>query len=179
MPGFPIPDLGVWKEWIGSIRVEQRLERANLVLFVEEPSDNPNLEALNDRLSNDLSRLFYLVHLRSGIEYDSADFLCGSSEQGTPRIRQMSQQPKFFQSKGYRRAAITQEWLKDAVSLRNSVLTMEANKDEFRRAVRGMNTLFKGLKETAQTSRSLLVAGKVPQSLINTTWCYLKPLLFI
>jgi hypothetical protein len=34
MPSVPIPDLGIWKEWIGSIRTE-RLGRANLVLFVE------------------------------------------------------------------------------------------------------------------------------------------------
>jgi hypothetical protein len=42
MPGVPVPDLGVWKEWIGSIRME-RLGRANLVLFVEEPSNNPEI----------------------------------------------------------------------------------------------------------------------------------------
>ncbi len=42
MPGVPVPDLGVWKEWIGSIRME-RLSGANLVLFVEEPSDNPEI----------------------------------------------------------------------------------------------------------------------------------------
>jgi hypothetical protein len=35
MPAVPVPDLGIWKEWIGSIRME-RLGRANLVLFLEE-----------------------------------------------------------------------------------------------------------------------------------------------
>lgn len=151
MPGVPVPDLGIWKEWVGSIRIEQHLERANLVLFVEEPSDTPeNFDAVHHRLRGDLSLLFHLVHLRRGIECESADLLCGSSEQGTPRIRQMSQQPTFFQSKGYRRAAITKEWLEDALALRIGAVTMEVDKALFRRAIRGLNTLFKGLKETGQ-----------------------------
>src|SRR5438093_7888104 len=113
MPGVPVPDLGIWKEWIGSIRME-RLEKANLVLVVEEPSSNPEiLDAVHKRLGDDLSRMFYLVHLRSGIECESADLLRGSSEQGAPGIRQMSQLPTFYQSKGYRRAPITQQWLED------------------------------------------------------------------
>ncbi|MEX5216035.1 MAG: hypothetical protein NW703_17975 [Nitrospiraceae bacterium] len=98
MPGLPVPELGIWKEWVGSIRME-RLGKANLVLFVEEPSDNPEiLDHVHKRLGDDLSRLFYLVHLRSGIEYESADLLCGSSEQGVPRIRQMSQLPTYYQT---------------------------------------------------------------------------------
>lgn len=148
MPGVPVRSLGIWKEWIGSIRME-RLEKANLVLFVEEPSDNPEiLDAVHQRLGNDLSWLFYLVHLKSGIECNSAYLLCGSSEQGAPRIRQMRQLPTLFQSKGYRRAPITQEWLEDALALRAGVMTMEANKAaEFRRVIRGLNTLLCGLKE--------------------------------
>lgn len=150
MPAVPVHDLGIWKQWVGSIRVE-RLEKANLVLFVEEPSGNPEiLDDVHKRLADDMSRLFYLVHLRSGIECESADLLCGSSEQGTPNIRQMSQQATFFQSKGYQRAPITKEWLEDALALRVGVMTMEANNAEFRRAIRGLNTLFKGLKETGQ-----------------------------
>ncbi len=38
MPGVPVPDLGVWREWIGSLRMG-RLGGANLVPFVEELSD--------------------------------------------------------------------------------------------------------------------------------------------
>ena len=54
LPAVPVPDLGIWKEWIGSIRME-RLGRANLVLFLEEPSDNPEiLDAVHQRLDKDL-----------------------------------------------------------------------------------------------------------------------------
>jgi len=84
MPSLPVPELDVWREWIGSIRME-RLAKSNLVLFVEEPSDNPEiLDAVHMRLGDDLSRLFHLLHLRAGIECESADLLCGSSEQGIP-----------------------------------------------------------------------------------------------
>ncbi len=64
----------------GSIRME-RLGRANLVLFLEEPSDNPEiLDAVHQQLDKDLSLLFYMLHLRAGIEIaDGADLLCGSS----------------------------------------------------------------------------------------------------
>jgi hypothetical protein len=118
MPGVPVPDLGIWKEWIGSIRIDG-LKKANLVLFVEEASDDPEiLDAIHYRLKDDLSWLFYLVHFRSGIECESTDLLCGSFEQAVPRIRQMSRPPTFYQSKGYCRAPITKDWLEDAVALR-------------------------------------------------------------
>ena len=151
MPAVPVPDLGIWKEWIGSIRME-RLGRANLVLFLEEPSDNPEiLDAVHQRLDKDLSLLFYMLHVRSGIEVaDGADLLCGSSINGIPGIRQMSQMPAFHQSKGWKRAPITTAWLEDGVSLRAGVTAMDADKTQFRRVIRGLNTLFKGLKETGQ-----------------------------
>lgn len=147
MPRVPVPDLGVWKEWIGSIGMD-RLEKANLVLFVEEPYGNPEvLDEVHKRLGDDLSRLFYLTHLRSGIECESSDLLRGSSEKGVQSIRQMDKLPDFFQSKGYRRMPITKESLEDALALRAGVMAMEANKAEFRRTMRGMNTLFNGLQQ--------------------------------
>lgn len=106
MPGVPVLDLGVWKEWIGSIRME-RLGDANLVLFVEEPSDNPEIagDAQHQRMDKDLHILFCMMHLRTGIECaDGADLLCGSSQNSVPGIRQMSQMPTFYQSKGWQRA---------------------------------------------------------------------------
>ena len=95
MPGMPVPDIGSWKKWLGSIRLE-RLGRANLVLFFEEPSDNPGiLDDVHQRLSGDLRLLFSMLHLRVGIEMESADLLCGSSVNGVPEIRQMCQMPDF------------------------------------------------------------------------------------
>ena len=153
MPGVPVPDLDIWKEWIGSIRIEQ-LKKANLVLFVEEASHNPEiLDDVHHRLGNDLDRLFSLVHLRRGIECESADLLRGSSEQGVPRIRQMSQVRRFHQSKGYRQAPITEEWLEDTLALRAGVTAMEANRPEFQRTMRGLNILFDGLQQQTGQDR--------------------------
>lgn len=153
MPGVPIADLGIWKEWIGSIRM-QRLENANLVLFAEEPSGNPEiLDAVHQRLGDDLSRLFYMVHLHSGIECESADLLCGSSEKGVPGIRQMSQLATFQQSKGYSRAPITKEWLEGALALRAGLTAMEADRTQFRRVIRGLDTLYQGLLQVLGQDR--------------------------
>jgi len=65
----------------------------------------------------------------------------------------MRELPMFYQSKGYRRAPITKEWLEDALALCAGLLAIEANKAEFRRVIRGLNTLFKGLKEETGQDR--------------------------
>jgi hypothetical protein len=99
-------------------------------------------------MNKSLSDMFYTLHLRPGIEVElGADLLCGSSENGVPGVRQMSQMPTFYQSKGWQRAPITKEWLEDALALRTG-FAMGADKTQFRRVVRGLVTLFKGLKET-------------------------------
>lgn len=150
MPRVPVPDLGIWRDWIGSIRTKH-LDKANLVLLSEEESDRPEMvDAVHQRLDKNLSSLFFLLHLRQGIECQGADSLCGSSERSIPGIRQMSQLPTFYQSKGYRKASVTIEWLEEAVALRAGVATMESNANEFQRIIRGLNVLFNGLKETGQ-----------------------------
>ena len=54
---------------------------------------------------------------------------------------------RFHQSKGYRRATITTEWLEDILALRVGVTAMEANSPEFQRTMRGLNILFDGLQQ--------------------------------
>ena len=156
MPGVPVPDLGIWKKWLGSFRLEH-LGRANLVLLVEEPSDYPwVLDAAHQRLSDDLGLLFYMLHLRVGIEIsedDGANLLGGSSVNGVPEIRQVSQMPRFYRSKGREGAPITQDWLEDSLALRDAVAAMKAEKTQFMRVIRGLNTLFKGLKEETGEDR--------------------------
>jgi hypothetical protein len=151
MPTVPVADLGIWKEWLGSVRME-RLGRANLVLFVEEASHNPEIvDEVHQRLDKTLSDLFYMLHLRPGIEVaEGADLLWGSSVGGVPGIRHMSQMPKFHQSKGWRRAPITADWLEEGLIFRAGVTAMDADRNLFRRVVRGLVTLFKGMQETRQ-----------------------------
>jgi len=147
-PGLPMgkPDLERWENWIGSIRMES-LRRANLVLLVEEPSNNPGIvDAAHRRLGYDLNLLFYLLHLKSGIEHTKgADLLYGYSDEGPPVIRQMIEMPAFYQIKGYRRSPITQDWLEDTLVLRAGVMDMKMDNTAFRRVTRGLHTLFSGL----------------------------------
>jgi hypothetical protein len=151
MSRVPMPDLGIWNEWIGSIRTKQ-LDRANLVLVKDEASENPQIvDDVHRRLQTELSHLFYFMHLRQGIECaDGADLLAGSCERGEPRIRQMSQMDRFHSSKGYRRKPVNRDWLEEAVSMRAGAVAMEGEKSKFRRVIRGLNVLFNGLKETGQ-----------------------------
>ena len=152
MPGMPVPDIG-WEKQLGSIRME-RLGRANLVLFVEETSDNPEiLDDVHQRLSGDLCLLFSMLHLRVGIDMKNADLLCGSSVNGVQEIWQVSQMPDFYQSQEYMPAPITQAWLEDGLVLRAGFAETDADKTQFRRIIRGLITLFKGLKEKSGQDR--------------------------
>jgi hypothetical protein len=153
-----VPDLGIWKEWIGSIRKEG-LDEANLVLLADEDSNNPEIfDDVHQRLDEDLSRLFYVLHLRQGIEcVGGADSLCGSCVEDAPTIRRMSEVPTFYQSKGYTAAPIMKEWLEEGIALRSGVVAMESNKSEFRRVIRGLKVLFDGLKQTRQDRLHQLV----------------------
>ena len=148
MTDFPIPDFGIWREWLGSIHTA-RLGNTNLVLVVEELSENPGvLDDVHIHLSNDLCRLFSMLHLRTGIEMaNSADLLCGSSVSGVSEIRRLSQMPTFFQSEGWMRAPITRDWLEEGVILRGGATAIEADAGLFRRVRRGLHTLLKGLRE--------------------------------
>jgi hypothetical protein len=161
MPHVPaVADLGIWKEWIGSIRAGS-LQRANLVLLTEKESRSPLiLDEDHYRLRDDLAQLFYFLHLRQGIECAGAnepDLLCGSCAEGNPIIRQMNKLPAFYQSRGYTRAPITEEWMREALALRSGATAIGSAKGEFQRLVRGLNVLFAGLRETGQERLHQLV----------------------
>ncbi len=49
--------------------------------------------------------------------------------------------------KGWQGVPITKEWLEDCAVLRDGWAAMGANETQFRRVVRGLNVLFKGLQE--------------------------------
>jgi hypothetical protein len=151
MPAVPVSDLGIWKDWIGSIRME-RLGRAIWFSLSKSRRLAPEIvDEVHQRLDKALSDLFYMLHLRTGIEVaEGADLLCGSSIDGVPGIRQMSHMPAFHQSKGWKRAPITAAWLEEGLVLRAGVAAMDADRTQFRRVVRGLVTLFKGLQETGQ-----------------------------
>ena len=156
MAGVSVPYLGIWKKWLGSIRLEH-LDRANLVLLVEESSDNPwILDDVHQRLADDLGLLFYTLHLRVGIEISEdavVDLLVGSSVNRVPEIRQVSQMPRLYRSLGRAGVPITQEWLKESLVLRIGAATTKADKTQFRRVTCGLNTLFKRLKEKPGADR--------------------------
>ena len=111
MPTVPVPDLGIWKQCIGSMRME-RLGRANLVLFVEEPSDNPEiLDDVHKRLKPVTCAACSICctssEAASSARTEPICYCSSAPENGVPGIRQMSQMPTFYQSKGWQRAPVT------------------------------------------------------------------------
>ena len=151
LPGMPSTNhLSVWKEWLGSIRLE-RLDRAQLVILVEERSDLAwILNDVDQRLSLDLGLLFYMLHLNAGIEIstdDGADLLSGSTVNGIPEIRMVDHMPTFHRSKGHRGSPMTQQWLEDSLILRAGAAAIKEDVAQFRRVTYGLETLFKGLRE--------------------------------
>jgi hypothetical protein len=152
LPGVPVPDMGVWTHWIGSIRAEQ-LRRANLILLAQKLSDNPMVvDDVHQSLSEGLSYLFYLLHLKSGIDSaGGADSLWGYNDGEGPVIRHMSRMPTFYQSRGCQRRPLTQSWIENSIDLRTGLRSIQAQKETdnilFKRFFRGLNTLFKALKE--------------------------------
>jgi hypothetical protein len=150
MPRLPaVADLGKWREWIGSIRADE-LQRANLVLLLEE--DAPDPMTLNDthyRLRDAVCHLCYCFQLRPGIESRDPDLLLGSSVDGQVFIRQMSKLHPFHQSKGYTAASVSQEWVEEALALRTGIERM-LSAGGYARFHRGLDVLFKALRQKAQ-----------------------------
>ena len=157
LPGVPVTDnAAAWETWLGSIRSE-RLESANLVLLVEEPSDTPwGLGAVHKSLSYDLGLLYFMLYLGFGVEileYEGADRLAGSSVNGVPEILEVERMPRFYRSQGSPRVPITQDWLEGTLDLRAGFKEMEARRPQFRRIIRGLNTLSKGQREQTGQDR--------------------------
>ena len=155
--GVPVTeDLVTWGKWLGSIRLN-RLRSANLVLLVEEPSEFPQvLGAVHQRISNDIGLLYHMLHPRVGIDIsddEGADRLGGSSVNGMPDIRRVEQMPKFYRTQGCPRAPITRDWLESSLVLRSGFSETETEGTQFRRLIRGLITLFKGLKEKTGQDR--------------------------
>ena len=152
MRSLPISDVGNWEEWLGSSRLG-RLNQANLVLLAEEPSeDYGSLDDVHERLARDLSRLFYMLHLHVGIEIvDRWDLVCGTSWFGVPQIVEPDKMSEFYRSfyrsSGCVATPITNDWLEDSVVLREGFSALQTDKTKFRRVLRGLTVLLKGLRE--------------------------------
>ena len=157
MPRLPVADeYGIWGKWLGSIRLD-RLKRANLVLLVEETSDTPYIiggEHL--RLGERVGVLFDLLHLGVGIktfQTEAAERLGGSSVHGVPEIRSVESMRRFHSTHESPSIPITRDWLEHCLVLCSGYAEMEADKTQFRRIIRGLNTLFKGKEEETGQER--------------------------
>ena len=151
MPRLPVADkYGAWAEWLGSIRLN-RLKDANLVLLAEEASEIPGiLGGGYQRLTDHVDLLLYILLLGAGIEishHERAERLAGSSLNGVPEIKSVKDMPRFYRTQGLPSTPITRDWLEECLVLCSGYTEMMAQKPQFRRTRRGLDTLFKGKKE--------------------------------
>ncbi len=151
MPRLPVADEdGIWEKWLGSIRLD-RLKGANLVLLVEATSDTPYiLGGEHLRLGERVGVLFDLLHLGVGIQTfqrEAAERLVGSFVDGVPEIRSVESMRRFCCTHESPSIPITRDWLDDCLVRCSGYSEMEADKTQFRRIIRGLNTLFKGKEE--------------------------------
>ena len=142
-----------WKEWIGTIRLEQ-LEHSNLIMIVIEGSANPqSVDEHHEKLKNRLWRTFCLLQLSGVLEYFGANQLYGSYFAGGSEIRHMSKLPSFYQTKGYSRTPVTIGRLEKAVHLRTALEEMDFSAEEFKRLKLGWRVLMDGLQKDQSEDR--------------------------
>ena len=136
-----------WKEWIGKIRLEQ-LEKSNLIMIVSEVSANPqSLDEVHEKLNKRLSQTFSLLQLSGVLEYGGAYLLCGSFFNGRSNIRQMSELPFFYPTRGYSRTPVTLQRIEKAVQLRKALDEMNVSTEHLKRFKWGWRVLMDGLQK--------------------------------
>ena len=144
---IPLAIDAYWKAWIGTIRLG-RLQNANLIMIVSESSTTPRvLDEHHKRLNKKLLQAFNLLQLSGVLEYEGANLLCGSFFDGKSEIRQMSELPFFYQTRGYTRTSVTTDRLQQAIQLRKGLEEMDSTPDEFKRLKWGWKVLIDGLQK--------------------------------
>ena len=144
---IPVAIDGYWKEWIGTIGIEQ-LENSNLIMMYREDSATPNvIDEHDERLKRRISQTFSLLQLSGVIEYRGANLLSGYFFEGKSEIRQMSKLPFFYQTRGCTRSPVTIERLETATELRKVIEAMESTPEDFKRVKWGWMVLMDGLQK--------------------------------
>lgn len=157
MSEAPTLCLNSWEKQLGSIRLD-RLRCANLNLLVEQSSENPTIfdDDVSKRLVDKLSLLFEMLHLRVGIkisEHTSANLLVGFSLNGTSKIFNVCEMPRFYRTHGGKCSPITRNWLEECVRLRDGAVVVNNGNTHFKRVRRGLIALLKGTKEKSGQDR--------------------------
>ena len=145
--GIPVAIDAKWKEWIGKIRLS-RLENSNLIMTYSETRAVPQvLDEHHERLKKRLSQAFSLLQLSGVLEYEGANLLCGFFFEGKWEVRQISELPFFYQTRGYTRTPVTIERLERAIQLRKALEELDSTPDDFKRLKWGWRVLMDGIQK--------------------------------
>jgi hypothetical protein len=149
---IPVDIEANWKEWLGSMRLEE-IGMSNAVLIRSNPSSNPQiLDDDHEALAKDLTETFSLLQLSGVLEDDGASLVKGSVARES-EIRQVSDLPRYKQTKGYTRTPVTIEVLEGAAQRRVALDEIHTTHSEFKRFIRGLNVLMDGFQQLMPQER--------------------------
>lgn len=148
LAGVPVDIERSWQESIGRLRVES-LRRANFVLLRSKLSTDPRiLNREHYDLSYHCERIFSMLQLSGGLEYEGAALLAGSFLSGESQIRQISQLANFKHTRGSVPVPLNLSRLEQAAQFRETLTQVESDSPDFKRVIRGLNVLMDGTMQT-------------------------------
>jgi hypothetical protein len=150
---LPISIEAHWKEWLGTLRLEE-LERSNLFIIKSAESVNPHvLDDEHTALEKQVSQTFEALHVLGCLEYERANLLCGSFSEDQSKIRRMSRLLRFYQTRGYTREPLTIDHVIKAMKLQSALDEIETVSGHFKRFRRGWYVLIDGLRQRQDEAR--------------------------
>lgn len=150
---LPVDIEAHWKEWLGSLRIEE-LKESNIVLCATSPSPNPQvLDDENKELTQHLYYITFGLLLQQVPEYDKGYTLSGANVGGEVQIRQYGELNEYSPSYGMPVFHVGVAELIRALSLANQLDRIYRAGGDWLRLREGLRILFQGSEEKSWGDR--------------------------
>ncbi|KAA3616454.1 MAG: hypothetical protein DWQ05_12030 [Calditrichaeota bacterium] len=149
-PSFVIKD--IWKEWLGSLRIEEILNCGVFILIAQD-STNPGI--LDDESAEllDNALMFYTaIPFTGNYHMSNSCAITGENAANSTVIRQISNPNKYFSNENVSSSVFGKTKLMEALSISKALKAINEN-SECSRLLRGVNAFLKGLSEVQPAYR--------------------------
>ena len=144
-PPFELEDY--WREWLGTIQVEQ-LGRASLSIIATAPSNAPNvLDAENESLRERVVSFLYSLFLLEVFHQDGGLIVTGANVNGVISVRQVSKLESHYRPLGVLPLRIDLPWLQNAYAITTGILDVHAVQGSHQRLRRGFRAWVSAMQE--------------------------------
>lgn len=145
--GAPLDLQDHWREWLGSLQVEQ-LGRSNLTILATAASNNVRiLDAENQSLRERALSVFYALSLVDVYYQDGGLIVGGANVDGEISIRQVSKLEPFYLPKSVLPHRINPPWLQDAYATAMGMLATHTPGHSHQRLRRGFRAWVSAMQE--------------------------------